>query len=60
MMKMKNRTALGRVEPQVAQNMRQRLGRRKIKSEFIQVIGENVQLPACRLPCLLKKVMAII
>lgn len=41
--------ALGRVEPQVAQNMRQRLGRRKIKSEFIQVIGENVQFASLQI-----------
>lgn len=34
---------LGRAEPQVAQNLKQKLGRQKIKSEFIQVTGQNVR-----------------
>ena len=34
---------LGRVEPLVAQSLRQRLGRTKVKSEFIQLLGQNVR-----------------
>ena len=34
---------LGRVEPLTAQSLRQRLGRTRIKSEFIQVLGQNVR-----------------
>lgn len=41
--------ALGRVEPQVAQNIKQRLGRQKTKSEFIQVMGENVRFTSLRI-----------
>ena len=40
---------LGRVEPQTVQNIKQRLGRRKIKSEFIQVIGENVRFSSFKI-----------
>lgn len=39
---------LGRVSPQTAQNLKQRLGRQKIKSEFIQVTGENVRLSSLK------------
>jgi hypothetical protein len=31
------------VEPLVAQSLRQRLGRTKVKSEFIQLLGQNVR-----------------
>ena len=34
---------LGRVEPLLAQGLRQRLGRTKVKSEFIQVLSQNVR-----------------
>ena len=39
---------LGRAEPLLAQNLRQRLGRTRIKSEFIQVLGQNVRFSSLR------------
>ena len=41
--------ALGRVDPQVAQNMKKRLNKQKIKSEFIQVLGENIGFSSLRI-----------
>ncbi|MGI6423926.1 MAG: Ig-like domain-containing protein [Tepidanaerobacteraceae bacterium] len=35
--------ALGRIDPRLAQTLEQKLQRRKIRSEFIQVTGENVR-----------------
>lgn len=41
--------SLGRVGPHMAQNLKQRLVKQKIKSEFIQVIGENVRFTSLRI-----------
>ncbi len=41
--------ALGRVEPIVVQNLKQKLGRQKIKSEFIQVTSQNVRFSSFKL-----------
>ena len=35
--------ALGRIDPRLTQTLEQKLQRRKIRSEFIQVTGENVR-----------------
>ncbi|NLZ54957.1 MAG: hypothetical protein GX892_17790, partial [Thermoanaerobacteraceae bacterium] len=40
---------LGRAEPLMAQNLRQKLGRTKIKSEFIQVLGQNVRFSSFKI-----------
>jgi len=40
---------LGRAEPLIAQNLKQKLGRQKIKSEFIQVTGQNVRFSSLRI-----------
>jgi len=40
---------LGRAEPQVAHNLKQRLGRAKVKSQFIQVTKQNVRFSSFRI-----------